>query len=201
MLKNVPSDSIYYTRCKMKMADIYLKYKKNRKQYAACYDELAMSGNSVHTFILLGEAYMKIQEPERAIAAYEQALRLNPEDASLASKIGRALVTTHDYVRAVKYYETAARGDPSKVYLVHELAELYLQQRNYEQAVKVLTAALIHPDQKVAIDTEDTKSMQSDVKSHMMLAEVYKGGNVPESHRTSLQAALDMQMQVLAKQR
>src|SRR5438270_468640 len=110
--------------------------------------DLMMLGNTVHTFILLGEAYMKIQEPEKAIMAYERALRLNPDDASLASKIGRALVTTHDYTRAVKYYETAAKGDPSKVYLVHELAELYIQQRNFEQAVKVLTGALIHPEQK-----------------------------------------------------
>lgn len=53
------------------MADIYLLHRKNRRQYASCYQELANKNQSVHSFILLGEAYIKIQEPERAIKAYE----------------------------------------------------------------------------------------------------------------------------------
>ena len=61
ILKTVPSDSVYFTRAKMKMADIYLKYKKNKRAYALCYQQLAYEGNTVHTYILLGEAYMRIQ--------------------------------------------------------------------------------------------------------------------------------------------
>jgi len=147
MLRNVPTDSVYYARAKMKMADIYLKHKRNKKLYAACYQELAYQQNTTHTFILLGEAYMRIQEPDKAIKAYQGALKVNPNDAQLMSRIGKALVTTHDYDRAVKYYEGAAQeaeetGSSNRVYLFQELANLYLKLRHYEEAVRVLSMAL-----------------------------------------------------------
>lgn len=40
LLKAVTQDSLYYARAKMKMADIYLKNKRHRKAYAACYQDL-----------------------------------------------------------------------------------------------------------------------------------------------------------------
>ena len=37
------------------MAEIYLSYRKNKKLYTACFTELAQSGNTVHSYLLLGE--------------------------------------------------------------------------------------------------------------------------------------------------
>jgi len=47
------------------------QYRKNKQQYAACYELLAHQHKSIHNFLLLGEAYMNIQEPEKAVKAYE----------------------------------------------------------------------------------------------------------------------------------
>ena len=46
---------------KEKLADIYLNYKKDRRQYAVCYRQLVEQQPSPQTCILLGDAYMAIQ--------------------------------------------------------------------------------------------------------------------------------------------
>lgn len=197
LLRQVPPESSFYMRAKLRMADIFLKYKKNKKTFAACYQELAYQSKSVHSYILLGEAYMRIQEPDRALKAFEDALRLNPDDPALASRIGRALVTTHDYARAVEYYESAAKADPSKVYLLHELADLYLQLHKYEEATRVLTQAL-QPEQKK--DPEDFKTLTNDVKSYLLLAKVFEGlgADMVDKVKESLHAAWETQTAVLS---
>ena len=217
MLSGVPSGDLYAIRAKIKMADIYLSAKKNKKAYAACYQELASSGaQSVHGWMLLGEAYLNIQEPERAIKAYEAALKLNPGDAALSSKIGRALVTTHDYKKAVAYYETAARGGASgaagddgptaistatRIFLLHDLAELYLSLKDYGNSVRVLQAAL-EPGQakkKEGLYDEDVAAMVADVRSLALWADVAQASNDGKVALDTLTAAWTLQVEVLTK--
>lgn len=45
-----------------KMAQIYLKYRKDPRLYAGCYRELAEKNPTPQTQLLLGDAYMAIQE-------------------------------------------------------------------------------------------------------------------------------------------
>ena len=201
-LRTIPSDNTYYTRSKIRLAKIYLEYKKNRKQYILQFQDLAYGNNTVHTYLLLGEAYMQIQEPEEAIKAYEAALQLNPDDPQLSSKIGRALITTHDYARAVKYYENAAKNDPSKVYLLHELAELYLSLKNYDQAIRVLEQVLHITRQKRnesnGTSSEDFTPLFQQVKSYSLLTDVFQGMTNYDGVRDSLQNAWNLQMEILS---
>jgi len=197
MLNNVPKDSIYYIRAKMAMANIHLRYKKDRQAYARCYLELARANKNTHSLVLLGEAYMRIQQPAKAIKAYQDALAMDPTDPKLASKIGRALISTHDYAKAVQYYETAAQGDPSKVYLSQELAALYIQLTQFDEAIRVLNSALITNAEKA--DPEDISTMQSDVRSHSLLADVYQGAGKPDLTRDSLTEAWNLQTAVLSR--
>jgi hypothetical protein len=51
-----------YIQAKVKMAEIYLNHKRDRKAYARCYSELFERHKTVESCILLGEAYLSIQE-------------------------------------------------------------------------------------------------------------------------------------------
>lgn len=202
ILKKVPEESVYFTRAKMRMGDIYLKHRKDERQYAACFQELAYSSNTVHGFILLGEAYMRIMDPEKAIRAYEHALKLDPKDMELASRIGRALVTTHDYGRALEYYENAVKSEGSKLTLAHELAELYLQLKKYEDSIRVLQEALMRKETiEAAGEAEDARSLMGFVKCHQLLATVYHTLREFDTARESLGNALALQKQALAELR
>ncbi|KAB0404321.1 hypothetical protein E2I00_009378 [Balaenoptera physalus] len=143
MLQNVTSEQPYFIETKEKMADIYLKHRKEKMLYITCYREIAERMPSPRSFILLGDAYMNIQEPEEAIVAYEQALNQNPKDGTLASKIGKALVKTHNYSKAITYYEAALKNGQQN-YLFYDLAELLLKLKWYDKAEKVLQHALAH---------------------------------------------------------
>lgn len=44
------------------MADIYMKYKNDKKAYARCYSELVEREPTVESCLLLGDAYMNLQE-------------------------------------------------------------------------------------------------------------------------------------------
>ena len=219
MLKSIEKDNHYSTRAKIKMADIYLQNKKNKKAYAQCYQEMAQQGNTVHAFILLGEAYMRIQEPERAIKAYEGALKLNPGDAALSSKIGRALITTHDYKRAVQYYETAANGGAqanedgttseispaTRMHLLHDLAHLYLSLKNFPQAIRTLEQAMELGQQRKKESQQsyedDETGMSGDVKSLGIMADIGEKANDSKMVVESLTQAWTLQVDILSRLR
>lgn len=215
MLAAVPADNLYATRAKIKQADIYLTAKKNKKAYAAAYHELATSGQTVHGFILLGEAYLKIQEPEKAIKAYEGALKLNPGDAHLSSKIGRALVTTHDYKKAVAYYEaatdssktnedgTAAISTATRIFLLHDLAELYLSLKDFANAIRTLESCLSIGQQKKKEGSydEDVAAMAADVKSLSIWADIGLASQDGKMVVETLTQAWTLQVDILSKLR
>ncbi|XP_023385479.1 tetratricopeptide repeat protein 21B isoform X3 [Pteropus alecto] len=166
MLRNVTSEQPYFIEAKEKMADIYLKHRKEKMLYITCYREIAERMPSPRSFLLLGDAYMNIQEPEEAIVAYEQALNQNPKDGTLASKIGKALVKTHNYSKAITYYEAAMKSGQQN-YLCYDLAELLLKLKWYDKAEKVLQHALAHEP------VNELSALMEDGRSQVLLAKVY----------------------------
>uniref|UniRef100_A0A8C0RP99 Tetratricopeptide repeat protein 21B n=1 Tax=Canis lupus familiaris TaxID=9615 RepID=A0A8C0RP99_CANLF len=180
MLRNVTAEQPYFIEAKEKMADIYLKHRKEKMLYISCYREIAERMPSPRSFLLLGDAYMNIQEPEEAIVAYEQALNQNPKDGTLASKIGKALVKTHNYAKAITYYEAALKSGQQN-YLCCDLAELLLKLKWYDKAEKVLQHALAREP------VNELSALMEDGRSHVLLAKVYSKMERPDDAITSLQ--------------
>ncbi|XP_054418760.1 tetratricopeptide repeat protein 21B [Pteronotus mesoamericanus] len=192
MLRNVTSEQPYFIEVKEKMADIYLKHRKEKMLYITCYREIAERMPSPRSFLLLGDAYMNIQEPEEAIVAYEQALNQNPKDGTLASKIGKALVKTHNYTKAITYYEAAMKSGQQN-YLCYDLAELLLKLKWYDKAEKVLQHALAHEP------VNELSALMEDGRSQVLLAKVYSKMERPGDAITSLQQARELQARVLKR--
>ncbi|XP_038440634.1 tetratricopeptide repeat protein 21B isoform X4 [Canis lupus familiaris] len=192
MLRNVTAEQPYFIEAKEKMADIYLKHRKEKMLYISCYREIAERMPSPRSFLLLGDAYMNIQEPEEAIVAYEQALNQNPKDGTLASKIGKALVKTHNYAKAITYYEAALKSGQQN-YLCCDLAELLLKLKWYDKAEKVLQHALAREP------VNELSALIEDGRSHVLLAKVYSKMERPDDAITSLQRARELQTRVLKR--
>ncbi|XP_014641369.1 PREDICTED: tetratricopeptide repeat protein 21B isoform X1 [Ceratotherium simum simum] len=192
MLRNVTTEQPYFIEAKEKMADIYLKHRKEKMLYITCYREIAGRMPSPRSFLLLGDAYMNIQEPEEAIVAYEQALHQNPKDGTLASKIGKALVKTHNYSKAITYYEAALKSGQQN-YLCYDLAELLLKLKWYDKAEKVLQHALAHEP------VNELSALMEDGRSQVLLAKVYSKMERTSDAITSLQQARELQARVLKR--
>ncbi|XP_024435637.2 tetratricopeptide repeat protein 21B [Desmodus rotundus] len=192
MLRNVTAEQTYFIEAKEKMADIYLKHRKEKMLYITCYREIAERMPSPRSFLLLGDAYMNIQEPEEAIVAYEQALNQNPKDGTLASKIGKALVKTHNYAKAITYYEAALKSGQQN-YLCYDLAELLLKLKWYDKAEKVLQHALAHEP------VNELSALMEDGRSQVLLAKVYSKMERPGDAIASLQQARELQARVLKR--
>ncbi|KAM5280322.1 tetratricopeptide repeat protein 21B [Ctenodactylus gundi] len=192
MLRSVTVEQPYFIEAKEKLADIYLKHRKEKMLYITCYREIAERMPSPRTFLLLGDAYMNIQEPEEAIVAYEQALNQNPKDGTLASKIGKALVKTHNYSKAITYYEAALKSGQQN-YLCYDLAELLLKLKLYDKAKGVLQHALAHDP------VNELSTLMEDGRAQVLLAKVYsKMGRLGDAI-TSLQQARELQTRVLKR--
>ncbi|POI31442.1 hypothetical protein CIB84_004807, partial [Bambusicola thoracicus] len=190
MLRNITPEQPYFVQAKLKMADIYLQYRRDKKLYAACYRDLVEKLPSAHTFLLLGDAYMNIQEPDEAIEVYEHALKKNPKDPALASKIGKALIKTHNYSKAISYYEAALRSGQQN-FLYYDLAELLMKLKQYEKAEVVLQQALDHKY------VNELSSLMEDGRYQVLLAKIYsKMGKIDEAV-ASLQQARELQARVL----
>merc|ERR1712078_405586 len=143
----------------MAMADIFLKHKRDKVSYAACYMELVEQHPNAQTYNVLGEAYLQIQEPAKAVGAFESALKLNPRDSKLTSKIGKALLATHDFQKAIDYYESSIRNDRRNHSLKLELAKLYFKM-NYLDHAETLAKRTVAE----LLDEQFTSSMAVAVK-------------------------------------
>uniref|UniRef100_A0A4X2M3E6 Tetratricopeptide repeat protein 21B n=1 Tax=Vombatus ursinus TaxID=29139 RepID=A0A4X2M3E6_VOMUR len=183
MLRNVTPEQPYFVETKEKMADIYLKHRKEKKLYVSCYRDLVEKLPNPHTFLLLGDAYMNIQEPEEAIEAYEQALKQNPKDVTVASKIGKALVKTHNYSKAITYYEAALKSGQQN-FLCYDLAELLLKLKRYEKAEKVIQHALAHEP------VSELSALIEDGRYQVLLAKIYSKMEKPAEAIIALQQAM-----------
>ncbi|KAI8911381.1 hypothetical protein DFJ77DRAFT_469797 [Powellomyces hirtus] len=194
VLATIGVDQPHYIDAKKRMAEIYLKYKNDKKAYARCYSELVERNPTVESCLLLGDAYMNLQEPQKAIAIYESALDSSPEADVLASKIGKALVRTHNYARAISYYESALASDsPVSSTLRFDLAELYFKLSKYDDAESLLLETLDHPE------TDDIGELEMDIKCNRLLARSYKSRNKYEQALKTLMKAREQQLHLLSK--
>ncbi|XP_038145708.1 tetratricopeptide repeat protein 21B [Cyprinodon tularosa] len=192
ILRNITPEQPYYVSAKEKMADIYLKHRRDKRLYASCYREMVEKLPSPHTYLLLGDAYMYIQEPEKAIEVYEQALKKNPKDGALASKIGKALVKTHNYVKAISYYEAALKTEQQN-FLRYDLAELLMKMKQYERCERVLHDALAHEP------ANELSALLDNCRYLVLLAKVQTKAEKNEEALMSLQKARDVQAKVLKR--
>ncbi|KAL5032124.1 hypothetical protein BDV3_000718 [Batrachochytrium dendrobatidis] len=194
MLESIRSDQPYFLEAKTCMADIYLKYKNDRKNYARCYSEIVDRNPTIKSCLLLGDAYMNIQEPEQAVAVYQSALSSNPNQSILACKIGKALIKTHDYSRAIAYYESALENNPDITFsLQFDIAELFMKLKRFEDAEKLITEALAHP-----VDNEPgVLAMYG--KLHMLLAQIFKQTAKPDQAFSSYMSAQDIYSRLISQ--
>ncbi|KAL2729397.1 tetratricopeptide repeat protein 21B-like [Vespula squamosa] len=141
-LAKVKPDEPYYVQAHTKLAQIHLKYKRDRQAFAKCFRELVEHCPGPKTYGMLGDAYISIQEPERAIEAYEQALNQNPKDkAMIANKMGKALIKTHQYMKAISYYKDMIKQAECKD-LKLDLARLFIKMKQYDKAEATLVEEL-----------------------------------------------------------
>jgi tetratricopeptide repeat protein 21B len=182
LLREISPDQSYYIQAREKMAEIYLKYRKDKRLYAGVYRELAEKNPTPQSLMLLGDAYISISEPEKAIEVFESALKKNPRDSLLASKIGEALVKTHQYGKAITYYENAVKTGQSN-FLRLDLAELHMKLTNYDKAERVLKQALKEQT------GNDLSMMVDEARCNLLLAQVFqKSKNVEETGAAFLRA-------------
>ncbi|NXX88206.1 TT21B protein, partial [Centropus bengalensis] len=192
MLQNITSEESSFVQAKEKMAEIYLRCRKDKKLYIGCYRDLVEKLPGAHTFLLLGDAYMKIVEPDKAIEAYEQGLKTNPNDPALASKMGKALIKTHYYSEAIRYYETTL-GSGQQNFLCYDFAELLMKLKQYDKAEKVLQQALAHET------ANELSSLMEDRRYHVLLAKIYSKMEKIDEAIDSLQQARELQARVLKR--
>ncbi|CAI4231394.1 unnamed protein product [Auanema sp. JU1783] len=142
ILSKVSPDQPNYQNARIKMAEIYLEEKKDKRMFTLCYRELMNSSQTPSNLTLLGDAYMSIQEPDKAIEVYEKALKLSgSRDIALTEKIGEAYVNCHLFSKAVNFYESAMNSNKdSKMRL--KLAGLLLKLGNSEKCERILRQPL-----------------------------------------------------------
>ncbi len=61
-LMQIKSDQAYYVQAREKLADIYLKHRRDKKLYIKTYRELVDRNPTPQALIILGDAYMSIME-------------------------------------------------------------------------------------------------------------------------------------------
>lgn len=192
--------SPYYFKAQKMMADIYLHYRNERRQYIECFRKLVELQPSVQSSLMLGDAYMRIQEPEQAIKVYQESLEQFPNHISLASKIGKALITTHDYGKAISYYENAVKVHENNLQLRHELAELYTRLKKFELAEKLLKETLGEKKGLPNVSCNSLDGQQditlavSDVKIYTLMAKVHTGSGASAKAVDALHKARDLQL-------
>lgn len=173
LLSKVLPGEPYYLQAHIKLAEIHLKYRKDRDAFAKCFRDLVENCPGSETYSMLGDAYIAIQEPERAIEAYEQSLRSNASDKNLARKMGKALVKTHQYEKAIEYYERIIKqkefGD-----LKLDMAELFMKLKMYEKAETRLLQEL-----RIGSSGSDPQDLEIRGKQLLLLAKVReRSGNI-----------------------
>ncbi|EFO97534.1 hypothetical protein CRE_08582 [Caenorhabditis remanei] len=176
ILKKIQPGQSNFHLSRIKMAEIYLEEKKDKRMFAACYRELLKVEPTPGSYSLLGDAFMKVQEPEDAINFYEQALKMQSKDVQLAEKIGEAYVMAHLYSKAVNFYESSMNIYKDKNMRL-KLANLLLKLRNFEKCEKILRAPLEKEPEPM-----DTETIQTNIQFLLLLAECHEMiDNVPEA--------------------
>jgi len=214
VLQSISPQSPLFVRAKMRAAEVHLTLRKSKKDFLACYQQLATHTNSSRALVALGDACFRVQEPAMAIEAFEAALAKDSSDAMLSIRIGEAMLRAHDYARAVAYYESALKTNPEHVELALRLAQLYLRIKAYDEAIRVLTTLLEHRKaalestsaaggaQAVVVDASSLSHYQADVRIKVLLATVLvKSGKPVASAEAELVSAAQLQDRIVAATR
>ena len=141
ILKAVQKDSTYFVESRKMLADIHLKYLKNRKGYARCYYEIVENNPSFENYKIYGDAMIQINEPEDAAFAFEKAFKEKSDNEIIIRDLGRAYALSHDYEKAIKFYESNIEklNQPD---LILDLAKLCVQLKKYEKGEMLLSNEL-----------------------------------------------------------
>lgn len=196
----------YFIESRMKMADIYLKYRKDRRLYAACFREILDQIPTTESYLMLGDAYMNILEPEKSIEIYEQCLKKNPRDGHLIRKVGQALVRAHFFERAVTYYKAAVRTSPENQLIKYDLAHLLFRIRRFDEALNFTRETLnrtfgSHDDPNVTSGTSsEIDSLELEAKFTFLLAQcLSRTGDTKEGIMRMLKRSHQIQNRVMRR--
>ncbi|XP_046740894.1 tetratricopeptide repeat protein 21B-like [Diprion similis] len=192
-LSRVRPGQPYYLQAHTRLAEIHLKWRKDRNAFAKCFRELVEHSPGPTTYSMLGDAYIAIQEPDRAIEAYEQSLKKSPSDKILASKMGKALVKTHQYGKAINYYKEATRqegcGD-----LKLDMAELFMKMKQFDKAEATLAQEL-----QDCRNANDLQSLELRTKQLLLLAKVRKRAGNTQAALATLREARENQSRAVQR--
>ena len=192
-LRAIEPSSPLFVESRQKLADIYLKYRRDNRLYIGCYKEICdVQQHTISSLLMLGDAYMDILEAERAIEVYESAAKKNPRDFQLAQKIGQAHVKTHNYAKAVNYYEASLKSGGQRVLYV-DLLKLFIRLRHYDKAEKIIKHLLSQPKET------DLQSVTEELSFTWLYANVLlKTHRVDEAVNT-LEVGKELQNRVLKR--
>eukprot|EP01083_Nonionella_stella_P283179 963735_1 len=196
VLRSIKHGSSFFLDAKTKMADIYLKHKRNKSLYVRCFQDMVAVNPSSNFYILLGNAYLRTQDPRNAVKSFEAALEDDPDNVDLYIRIGRALLTTHDYEKAIEVFENALESHKAVV-LSLQLGELYLQFGKYDLALRVLNESLDGISKQS--DSKSLEAMRSMIKANQVISRVYERKKDLESFRKVMSVILDLYRTILRK--
>ncbi|CAD6197804.1 unnamed protein product [Caenorhabditis auriculariae] len=193
ILQKVQPGQLSYHSARIKMAEIYIEEKKDKRMFAACYKELLQMEPTPASYAMLGDAFMSIQEPDEAISYYEQALKMQNKDALLAEKIGEAYVMSHLYAKAVNFYESTMNIYKDRK-MREKLAELLLKLGSLDKCEKVLKQPLdLDPD------PADLTVLPSHIQLLELLSKVHQARKQWNEASDCLDRAKRLQLRLMTK--
>ncbi|CAF0992440.1 unnamed protein product [Didymodactylos carnosus] len=193
ILTQIKPDQPYYVQSREKLAEIYLKHRRDKKLYIGIYKELVERDPKPQALIILADAYMNIMEPDKAIEIYEAALRQNPKDLILLKKTCEALIKTHFYAKAVSYYEAILKSEPQSELRIN-LADLLSKLNQTDKAEKIIDHLL-----KEDVSSTNFQHAQHVTKAYEILANIREQTKQYDLVKECLIKAKDNQTRLLKR--
>ncbi|KRY12374.1 Tetratricopeptide repeat protein 21B [Trichinella patagoniensis] len=199
LLKNVLPHSWYYFEARKCLADVYLNYKQDVKNYIACHKEMIHSVECSEAYVLCGEAYMNICMPEKAIEMYEHAMKMRAKDINLTKMIGEAYVKSHNYSKAANYLEASLKNSNDDA-IRYQLAHLLLKLKNYDKCEIIINQyiekctiqnAEVTNEMRNALNIAKVKELAT---FHELLSDLYNETNRPNESIQVLETAKALMM-------
>ncbi|KRX25515.1 Tetratricopeptide repeat protein 21B [Trichinella nelsoni] len=202
LLKNVLPDSWYYFEARKCLADVYLNYKQDVKNYITCHKEMIHSVECSEAYVLCGEAYMNICMPEKAIEMYEHAMKMRAKNINLTKMIGEAYVKSHNYSKAANYLEASLKNSNDDA-IRYQLAHLLLKLKNYDKCEIIINQyiekctiqnAEVTNEMPNALNIAKVKELAT---FHELLSDLYNETNRPNESIQVLETAKALMMNVI----
>ncbi|KRY55548.1 Tetratricopeptide repeat protein 21B [Trichinella britovi] len=202
LLKNVLPDSWYYFEARKCLADVYLNYKQDVKNYITCHKEMIHSVECSEAYVLCGEAYMNICMPEKAIEMYEHAMKMRAKNINLTKMIGEAYVKSHNYSKAANYLEASLKNSNDDA-IRYQLAHLLLKLKNYDKCEIIINQyiekctiqnAEVTNEMRNALNIAKVKELAT---FYELLSDLYNETNRPNESIQVLETAKALMMNVI----